>query len=42
MFGLGAIAWADDGAAPLAGAGQMMASGAGGLYPSDECGLLVL
>ena len=27
---------------PLAGAGQMMASGAGGLYPSDECGLSVL
>lgn len=26
MIGLGAIAWADDGAAPLAGAGQMMAS----------------
>jgi hypothetical protein len=31
MIGFTAIAWADDGADPRGGAGQMMASGAGGL-----------
>jgi hypothetical protein len=37
-----AIVWADDGADPRCGAGQMMASGAGGIYPSDECRRSVL
>lgn len=42
MMGFWAIAWADDGADPRDGAGQIMASGAGGLYPSDECGRSML
>jgi len=31
MMGFSAIAWADGGVEPRGGAGQMMASGAGGL-----------
>lgn len=42
MIGFSAIACADGGADPRDGSGQMMASGAGGLYPSDECGRSVL
>lgn len=36
MIGFWAIARADEGADPRGGAGQTMASWAGGLYPSDE------
>jgi hypothetical protein len=42
MIGFPAIAWADGGADRRGGAGQTMVSGAGGLYPSDECGRSVL
>jgi len=42
MIGSAAIAWAGGGADPRGGAGQTIACGAGGLYPSDECGRSVL
>ena len=42
IAGLGATAGVAGEAAPDGEAGHWMASGAGGRYPSDECGRLVL
>jgi hypothetical protein len=42
MMGFSAIACAARGIDPAGFEGQAMASGAGGLYPSDECGRSVL
>ena len=42
MIGFPAIAWANEGADPRGVAGMTIACGAGGLYPSDDCGRSVL
>lgn len=42
MMGLGATAGVAGEAGPDGEAGHRMTSGAGGRYPSDECGRLVL
>jgi hypothetical protein len=42
MMGFSAIAYAAGGSDPAGFEGHAMASGAGGLYPSDECGRWVL